>query len=119
MRYCLTPRCSNLVQSGRCPTCQRSNEQHRGSRHERGYDNAWSALRERFLDETYPWFCAIAGDTCQAKGRQMDRNEIEIDHVREFVSLDDPARLDPTNLRCVCSACHRARHGREARRAWR
>jgi 5-methylcytosine-specific restriction endonuclease McrA len=115
MRPCLHPLCPALVVRGRCPAHQRSHEQHRGNRHQRGYDREWVALRERFIDENYPWFCAIDGDTCQAKGRQMHRTEIEVDHIVKFAALDDPLRLDPTNIRLACSACHRARHAREPR----
>lgn len=118
MRPCLHPLCPALVVRGRYPAHQLAHEQHRGSRHVRGYDRKWDVLREQFIDSNYPWFCAIAGDTCTAKGRMMDRSEIQIDHIVKFSGLDDPLRLDPTNLRIACCACHRARHAREPRGAW-
>jgi 5-methylcytosine-specific restriction endonuclease McrA len=113
MRYCLTPRCPSLVSSGRCDACRRICEGSRGTRHQRGYDHAWITLRERFVDESFPWFCAIGGVSCQASGRMLHRTEIEVDHIVKFSGLHDPLRLDARNLRIVCAACHRARHARE------
>ena len=92
-----------------------SPRQHRGSRHQRGYDRAWVLLRERFVADNYPWFCAIDGVTCQASGRMMFRHEIQVDHIQKFASLSDPLRLDVRNIRIVCAACHAARHAHEAR----
>ena len=114
MRCCLTPNCPNIVRRGRCDACQTRYESRRGSRHKRGYDNDWLTVRARFLDESYPWWCGIQGPTCQAPGRMMDRQEIEVDHIQKFSGMDDPLRLDTHNLRVTCSACHRARHGSEA-----
>ena len=106
MRYCAHPRCSVLVQRGRCPQHQ---QQSRASRHQRGYDHDWVTLREQFLEQSYPWFCAISGPTCTAKNRMMTKDEIEVDHRTPFRGKADPVRLEITNLRCVCRSCHRER----------
>ena len=115
MRYCLQPRCRNRVVKGRCPEHSRGREQQRGSRHVRGYDHRWDLVRFQFLEQSYPWFCALQGPTCTARDRQMDAGEIDVDHIVPFQGLDDPRRLESTNLRCCCRACHGARHGRGPR----
>ena len=112
-----SPTCRNLVKSGRCPKHARGHEQQRGSRHQRGYDHAWrKCCALGFLKQEYPWFCAIGGPTCTARDRQMDVGEVDVDHiVVPFQGLDDPRRLESSNLRCVCRSCHGARHGRGPR----
>lgn len=39
----------------------------------------------------------------------------EVDHIEGFHGRDDPRRLDPGNLRPLCTPCHRARTAAQAR----
>ena len=88
---------------GPCEVCLVRRERARGSAAARGYDAAWRRLREAHLAlDPLCRFCADAGRTTPAR---------EVDHVRPFRGLDDPRRLDPCNLRSLCSSCH-ARHTR-------
>lgn len=67
----------------------------------RAYDTAWRKVR----------LLVLARDSyrCQLCGEYGD----QADHIRALV--DGGARLDPANLRCLCSPCNSARGGRLGR----
>jgi 5-methylcytosine-specific restriction endonuclease McrA len=94
-RRCST--CHRLV-SGPCSRCARQTNQLRGSRTRRGYDESWQRLRLTQLAAA-PW-CAF----CEAAGFIVAADQV--DHIIPFVSLEDPHRLDPANLRSLCASCH-------------
>lgn len=72
----------------------------RGSGAARGYDAAWRRLRLRILaEEPLCRFCSLAGRTVAA---------VEVDHV-EPIAEAPHLRLEPTNLRPLCTPCHSAR----------
>jgi 5-methylcytosine-specific restriction protein A len=106
LRPCTQLGCSALVPRGRCPTHARTQELHRGSRHQRGYDNAWLRLRAWFISQPEHVLCAI----CTAQGRTTLAQEV--DHIVPFTSKDDPRRLDPANLQSLCIPHHREKHYR-------
>jgi len=106
MKTCLEPGCPVLVEpSGRCPEHRRALEQQH-SRYTRGnYGRPWRRKRERFLQQSFPWFCAIQSPRCQAPGRMLKRAEVEVDHIvphRGDVTLRD----DPMNWQIACASCH-------------
>jgi 5-methylcytosine-specific restriction protein A len=93
-------KCGKHMRHGnRCLDCypvpQRCDE--RDSAAKRGYDRRWQQLRERYLAE-HP-LC----ETCEAIGRTTAA--IDVHHVVP-VRADPSRRLDWTNLRAVCKACH-------------
>jgi hypothetical protein len=73
---------------------------------ERGYGSDWRRVRAAIL-AAEP-LCRM----CAAEGRVTIATEV--DHIQPFTSLDDPRRLDPTNLRPLCAPCHRSRTARQA-----
>lgn len=102
MRPCLTPRCPALVQGrgGRCPQHAKEHERARGSRHARGYDAAWTRLRDAFMARPENQLCV----ECSAEGRVTVAQDA--DHVVPFMGLDDPLRLSAANLRPLCRHHH-------------
>ncbi|WP_158291876.1 HNH endonuclease [Paracraurococcus ruber] len=82
----------------------------RSSSTARGYGQDWRRVREQVLaDEPLCRFC-------QAKGRVTAATDL--DHIRSFQGLDDPLRLDRSNLRPLCQPCHMARTARQAAGAY-
>jgi 5-methylcytosine-specific restriction protein A len=75
--------------------------QTRGTRQERGYDDAWIELRNAYITE-HP-LC----ERCEAKGHITPAEQVH--HKQAFDGIDDPLRLDWNNLESVCLTCHRAR----------
>jgi 5-methylcytosine-specific restriction protein A len=117
MRYCnATPTCRELVPKGRCPTHTKT-AQVQETRYTKGnYGRPWRRRREQYLEQTYPWWCAIQGPACTARGRMMERQEVEVDHI--IPHRGDPAlRDDPTNYQVTCKACHSAKTATEV--GWR
>jgi len=98
---CPWPRCPELLEPGvrYCPTHTRQVDRPRGSSQARGYDQAWTRLRERHA--TMHPLCA----RCWARGRVEPM--VDVDHIVPFVGLTDPRRLDPANLMSLCRRCHR------------
>lgn len=72
----------------------------------RGYGPDWDRLRNWFIRQPENVECF----DCLAAGRH--RLAADVDHIVPFTSVEDPARLDPTNLRALCRACHRRKHKR-------
>jgi 5-methylcytosine-specific restriction protein A len=106
-----SPTCRNLVSKGPCQDCSRKRELRRGSRHERGYDAAWVRLTREFWTDPDNKHCR----RCAARGGRVVR-ATEVDHVIPFSGLDDPKRLDPTNLQPLCGDCHRQKTAAQQRR---
>lgn len=72
----------------------------------RGYGADWRRVRAAVLaGEPLCRFCAEVGRVTAAT---------EVDHIRPFHGRSDPQRLDPENLRPLCTPCHRARTGAQA-----
>jgi len=78
----------------------------RGTRTERGYDNAWLRLRNAKLHEDP--LC----EHCLARGETEEA--VEVDHIRPFRGRDDPLRLDWANLQSLCAKCHKTKTLRQA-----
>lgn len=88
-------RCGAIVQGRRCPRCQRSQDQARGSASARGYDAHWRIVRAAFL-KAHPW-CSQVG--CQ-------EHALDVDHLIP-ISLGGTDVW--TNLRGYCHAHHSRR----------
>jgi 5-methylcytosine-specific restriction protein A len=106
MGYCpCSPSCPVRVKRGqRCQRGAQQRERYKGTRHERGYDNAWVKLRARFLSISAHQFCCV----CERKGHLVPTDEV--DHIIPFNGKDDPLRLEWTNLQGLCSRCHDDKH---------
>ena len=79
-----------VVRGNVCSVCGRLHgwkaDSERGTRQERGYDDAWLRLRAHHLAE-HP-LCV----DCEGSGRVAIA--VEVHHVRPFRGVDDPGRLD-------------------------
>ena len=99
---CAERGCSVRVPRGRCSEHAKQFEGRRGTRHERGYDQAWVKLRNWFIKQSV--LCAH----CRLKGLRV--LAAEVDHIVPFAGLNDPLRLDTNNLTGLCVPCHRRKH---------
>lgn len=73
----------------------------RGSRHERGYDSAWDALRLKILRRDR-WLCKC--ETCASTGRIRKANEV--DHI---VPKTLGGTDESSNLRSMHPTCHQVK----------
>ncbi|NPD67286.1 HNH endonuclease [Lichenicola cladoniae] len=75
-------------------------DQRRGSASSRGYDRAWQRCRNAFI-ASYPLclFCLNKGIVQAAE---------EVDHIKSIEAAPE-LRLDWSNLRSLCKACHSSR----------
>lgn len=71
----------------------------RGTRKQRGYDDAWLKLRVAYLVRQ-PW-C----EDCLREGRSMLAQQVH--HRTGFAGTHDPKRLDWNNLEALCGEHHR------------
>jgi 5-methylcytosine-specific restriction protein A len=123
-RTCSKPGCRGIVRESICTICgpQRRGgwqpDAQRGTRHQRGYDAAWVALRKQFiLDKTMEAVESGASlfPICQICHNPVEKSgEIHVDHIKAFEGLEDPLRLDAGNLRITHYRCHMRAHGLEA-----
>ena len=70
----------------------------RGTRQQRGYDDAWLRVRAAFL-RRHP-LC----EPCKSRGKIV--LACQAHHKQPFKGKDDPKRLSVNNLMAVCRACH-------------
>lgn len=97
LKVCSTPNCPELVASGRCPTCVRNAEQHRGSAAARGYDPRWARRRAAYLIRNP--FCVL----CSALATVADH------YPASRRDLLAQGMRDPDadhRLRALCGTCH-------------
>jgi 5-methylcytosine-specific restriction protein A len=94
------------VKRGPCPKCtngKRHNwqsDRERGTRQDRGYDNAWLKLRKAKL---------LADPLCQyclKKKPEIVTAAAQVHHIVPFRGLNDSLRLEWSNLASVCLRCH-------------
>lgn len=79
-----------------------SRQDDRPSASERGYDWDWHLLRTAWLRD-HPLCVA-----CGAVGRVTPA--ALVDHVRPITEgVDDPLRMDPSNLQSLCRPCHKGK----------
>jgi 5-methylcytosine-specific restriction protein A len=97
-RYCTKP--GHPAFTGRrCPECERIHERVRGSAAARGYDGQWRRLRLAVLaEEPLCRLCAERGEAAEAT---------DVDHIIPLAVRPD-LRLVRSNVRPLCSPCHRA-----------
>lgn len=74
---------------------------HTETRQARGYGVDWQRLRLQIL-AAEP-LCRMCAEINRVTGAT------EVDHIVPFNGIDDPLRLDPANLRPLCTPCHRKR----------
>lgn len=101
----LCPRCGAIRHDDQCGQCGWKKktygwraDRERGTRQERGYDEAWLRLRVRKLAADP--LCEV----CLEKGVTEEAKQVH--HVKKFSGRRDPLRLDVQNLQAVCVACH-------------
>ncbi len=126
--HCATPGCPELVQGGYCSEHkgkrERAYDQHRGSRHERGYDHVWYEWLARYragydLDATTQagvdqLLARNRCASCWASGIRTTHG-LEFDHITPLSA--GGRRLDPANVQPLCGACHRRKTAGERRQA--
>jgi HNH endonuclease len=120
-RTCGLPGCLGIVREDVCTQCGPRKthgwKDNRGSRIERGYDQAWLELRAAFIEKK-TMEAAMAGiapyPICEICEKPVDVvREIHVDHIEPFDGVSDPKRLDVRNLRVMHRACHMAHHARK------
>ena len=101
-RACAHPGCTNLVRGRRRRFCNdhqseewRRQDRDRGTASERGYGDAWTAIRDAFLAE-HPR-CAQCGSGAEI--------------VHHIVRKRDGGGDDANNLLALCRSCHAKEHG--------
>lgn len=107
---CRQPGCPGLVRNSVCSVCGRRAPKHgwpgarqRGATTQRGYDGQWQKLRAAYL-RSHP-LCV----KCKEEGRTEPA--VHVHHLAKFHGLNDPLRLDPSNLVALCRRCHMAAEG--------
>lgn len=100
-RPCPHPGCGVLVRdgSGRCanhPKAGSFADKKRGNRHERGYGNDWTKLRNVIMRRD-SYLCQV----CLAVGRVTPAHAV--DHI---VPKANGGTDDPNNLQSICKPCH-------------
>jgi 5-methylcytosine-specific restriction enzyme A len=102
--FCLHPGCRTLTVETYCAEHAAAHVyvDRRGSARDRGYDNDWRRLRDRYL-RTHP-LCA----RCDAAGKTTPA---EVVHHVVPIDAGGP-RMDVDNLMPLCRACHEQVHGR-------
>lgn len=97
-----------MVKRGRCSSHERArrkeDDAHRGSRHQRGYDAEWDALRVQILERDQ-YLCQV--------GRGRPGCLVDASQVDHIVPLADGGSHSPTNLQAICTACHGRKTGSE------
>ena len=109
-RTCGWPGCPRRTfdRDALCDVHRMQREARRGSARERGYDDAWEAIRVVVLREEP--FCRL----CLAAGRRSASEHV--DHVRPIRNGGTHARA---NLRGLCATCHNRRTATEQSPGWR
>lgn len=85
-------------------TPRAEHDRHRGTAHQRGYDEAWHKLARWFIEDQFNrgnFRCAECDKLLTGR-----RRDIHVDHIIAFHGLDDPLRLDPGNLQLLHAGCH-------------
>lgn len=85
------------------------NWHHVKSRHERGYDTDWVKLREAYIQQNYLCENCLKHDTTSPAKI--------VDHIIPFKGIDDPLRLDSSNLQSLCIKCNNRKTSREGNSA--
>lgn len=104
-------RCNVLVH-GRCPTCVRTQDQARGTAHQRHYTRAWAAFSKQWLAR-FPW-CGmrqdgqLAAEHSQCVQRQLWTRAACTDHIQAMAA--GGAQYDPANLQSLCADCNRRKN---------
>lgn len=129
--YCRTPRCTNKVASGYCPTCRPLATAHHRPQgaHGQGYTRRW----ERFRREEFPFLLAEAGkpvvcgarlpegpsphSRCAAEGLLVfERLHLDHDPPLEPWERRFPERVcDPLRVAYLCVRDHSAKTLKERR----
>ena len=99
--------CSTVTLGRHCERHAKAYGRARGSATARGYGYDWQKLRAWHLRQ-HP-LCA----DCEARGTTAPADDV--DHVVP-IAVDPSRRLDPTNLRSLCRACHAAKTALDQRR---
>ena len=76
----------------------------RGTNKQRGYDEHWNRI-SRLKRDRQP-ICEVCHDA------PAD----DVDHVIPFAGVNDPLRIEWSNLQSICRACHNVKtHGQKGR----
>ena len=119
-RICGRNGCQGLVQGSACSRCGSRRQtgwkygKERGTRQAVGYDAAWYRLRAAAIERHRQENGGLV--ICEFCGRPIVDEPIHADHRIPFAALDDPLRLDPTNIRLAHGSCHMSATARHANR---
>jgi 5-methylcytosine-specific restriction enzyme A len=96
-KVCSTPRCPNLVESGRCDDCKGKAEQRRGTAAQRGYTSAGHRRFRRAVLRRDPLCVLCSAPSTVADHWPRSRREL----VEQGLNPNDPAAG-----RGLCASCH-------------
>lgn len=108
--YC--PRCGNVHAVGQCPL-RRAAVRPRDTRPtstQRGYDYDWIQFRNKWFD-SHP--NATCSDGC---GAHVNKHNADLDHIIPIKGLDDPLRLNVSNVQPFIHAHHSRKTRRQSAR---
>jgi 5-methylcytosine-specific restriction enzyme A len=101
-RICRHPGCGRTTRERYCDEHTASDAGELGST-ARGYDSRWQRLREAFVRD---WL-ATRGPYCGECGCLLrPGKETHVDHIVPFDGMDDPMRLEWSNLQVLCRECN-------------
>lgn len=86
-----------------------------------GYDGVWQRFREHFATIVIPVCGAKLGgtETEYCCGKSLPSRFMHLDHLVPFDGIDDPLRLDESNLAWRCISCHSKKTCKEDGGGWR
>lgn len=118
-RLCSKAGCRGIVRNSVCSVCgpviRRSGWRNTtaGTRQQRGYDDAWLRVRKLVIERELVRIaehCELPYIICQLCNEPIySKREMHVDHIKPFNGIDDPLRLDVSNLRVVHARCHMRR----------
>ncbi len=125
-RTCGKPGCMGIIREDVCSRCGPvkrwgwKDDRERGTRQDRGYDEAWLRTRKAFIEQKTRE-AAVAGVSpypiCELCGKPVvDKRLLHVDHIKPFEGKDDELRLDPANMRIThFKPCHMSRTAKQRR----
>ena len=109
-KLCSRANCGGLVREGQCSRCGpvvKTGFTHKTSRQSRGYGADWFRLRMNVIKRRL--LAAGGVIRCELCNEAIINESIHADHREPFHGLDDPRRLDPSNIRLSHRRCHMQR----------
>jgi len=109
LKPCCASGCKNITSSRFCEQHQNSDDKHRATSHQRGYNSRWRKARLVYL-RSNP-LCVI----CSTEGRLTAANVI--DHIKPHKG-NNALFWDESNWQALCESCHNRKTLTEDMGSW-